>query len=60
LGGCRSFAFTAMNAHSSRSHAVVMLTVVKSRKYLTAAEKAEIKKAEKDGMVSQKVRYMLL
>lgn len=28
----RAFAFTALNAHSSRSHAVVMVTVVKSRK----------------------------
>lgn len=28
----RAFAFTHLNAHSSRSHAVVMLTVVKSRK----------------------------
>lgn len=28
----RAFAFTHLNAHSSRSHAVVMITVVKSRK----------------------------
>lgn len=51
----RVFAFTHLNAHSSRSHAVVMLTVVKSRKYLTAAEKAEMKRAERDGVITQKV-----
>ncbi len=28
----RAFAFTHLNAHSSRSHAVVMITMVKSRK----------------------------
>lgn len=28
----RVFAFTHLNAHSSRSHAVVMTTVIKSRK----------------------------
>ena len=28
----RTFAFTHLNAHSSRSHAVLMVTVVKSRK----------------------------
>ena len=52
----RAFAFTHLNAHSSRSHAVVMVTVVKSRKYLTAAEKQEMKRAEREGMVAQKVR----
>ncbi len=52
----RTFAFTHLNAHSSRSHAVLMVTVVKSRKYLTNAEKAEIRKAEKEGVVTQKVR----
>eukprot|EP00798_Chlamydomonas_sp_ICE-L_P006296 gene6296-2928_t len=39
------FAFTHMNAHSSRSHTVVMLTVVKSRKHLTNAEKVKARKA---------------
>ncbi|GAX79215.1 hypothetical protein CEUSTIGMA_g6655.t1 [Chlamydomonas eustigma] len=52
----RAFAFTHLNAHSSRSHAVLMLTVVKSRKYLTNAEKAEIRKSEKEGIVTQKVK----
>lgn len=28
----RVFAFTALNAHSSRSHAIVMLTIVKRPK----------------------------
>lgn len=32
------------------------VTVVKSRKYLTAQEKAELKRLEKEGMVSQKAR----
>ena len=33
-----------------------MLTVVKSRKYLTQTEKAELKRAERDGVVTQKVK----
>ena len=49
----RSFAFTHLNAHSSRSHAVVMLTVLRSRKHLAEKEKEEAK--DKDGVVSQKV-----
>ncbi|MEW5298893.1 MAG: hypothetical protein WDW36_001966 [Sanguina aurantia] len=52
----RAFAFTHLNAHSSRSHAVVMLTVVKSRKYLTGQEMAEARKAEKEGLATQKVK----
>jgi len=52
----RVFAYTHLNAHSSRSHAVVMLTVVKSRKYLTNAEKAEVRRAEKEGVLTQKVK----
>lgn len=32
------------------------VTVVKSRKYMTAQEKAELKRAEREGMVSQKVK----
>eukprot|EP00798_Chlamydomonas_sp_ICE-L_P003293 gene3293-13319_t len=52
----RTFAFTDLNAHSSRSHAVVMVNVVRSRKYLTAAEKAEASKAEKGGIVPQTVK----
>ncbi|KAG1668504.1 hypothetical protein FOA52_012098, partial [Chlamydomonas sp. UWO 241] len=57
LGGRnRSSAFTQLNAHSSRSHAVVCFTVVKSRKYLTNAEKADVRKAEKEGGGTQKVK----
>ena len=29
---CRVFAFTKLNAHSSRSHAIVMLTVIKRQR----------------------------
>ena len=32
LHGCRVFAFTKLNAHSSRSHAIVMLTVIKRQR----------------------------
>lgn len=31
LSECRMYAFTKMNAHSSRSHALVLLTVAKRR-----------------------------
>lgn len=55
LLACRTFAFTHLNAHSSRSHAVVMLTVVKRRRYLTPAEKQAEKKAEREGVATQKV-----
>lgn len=55
----RAFAFTHLNAHSSRSHAVVMVTVVKSRKYLTNTEKVEMRKAERDGQPLQKVRLAI-
>ncbi|KAJ9525200.1 hypothetical protein QJQ45_020736 [Haematococcus lacustris] len=52
----RSFAFTHLNAHSSRSHAVVMVTVVKSQRYVTPQDKASVKRGEKDSSVlSQKV-----
>lgn len=38
----RTIAFTALNAHSSRSHAVVMLTVIKRRSVgLAGGEGAE-------------------
>ncbi|KAL6760128.1 P-loop containing nucleoside triphosphate hydrolase protein [Haematococcus lacustris] len=53
----RSFAFTHLNAHSSRSHAVVMVTVVKSQRYVTPQDKASVKRGEKDSSVlSQKVK----
>ncbi|KAF5829167.1 P-loop containing nucleoside triphosphate hydrolase protein [Dunaliella salina] len=52
----RAFAFTHLNAHSSRSHAVVMLTVVKRRRYLTPAEKQAEKKAEREGVSTHKVK----
>lgn len=32
----RAFAFTQLNAHSSRSHAIVMLTVIKRTRASTA------------------------
>lgn len=49
----RVFAFTHLNAHSSRSHAVVMLTVVKSKRTLSSAEKS---KTAKDGTPQQRVK----
>ncbi|GFR51944.1 hypothetical protein Agub_g14466 [Astrephomene gubernaculifera] len=51
----RIFAFTHLNAHSSRSHAVVMLTAVKGRKYLTTEERAQAEAPDQDGVVAQKV-----
>ncbi|GIL67169.1 hypothetical protein Vafri_20615 [Volvox africanus] len=51
----RVFAFTHLNAHSSRSHAVVMLTAVKSRKYLSNEERAQAEAPDQDGVVTQKV-----
>jgi hypothetical protein len=30
---CRKVAFTHLNAHSSRSHAIIMLTIVKRRRH---------------------------
>ncbi|KAG2485040.1 hypothetical protein HYH03_016243 [Edaphochlamys debaryana] len=51
----RVFAFTHLNAHSSRSHAVVMLTAVKARKYLTTEERAQAEAPDQDGVVTQRV-----
>jgi hypothetical protein len=47
----RTSAFTHLNSHSSRSHAIAILTVVKARnpKFLTNAEKAELRRLEKEG-----------
>ena len=56
----RSQAFTHLNSHSSRSHAIAILTVVKAKnpKFLTNAEKAELRRLEKEGQGApvQKVR----
>ena len=41
----RTTAFTALNAHSSRSHAVVMLTVIKRRRVAGTAD-AEIQRVK--------------
>ena len=41
---CRATAFTALNAHSSRSHAVVMLTVVKRKSAAAGTDGAEIQR----------------
>ncbi|CAK9255576.1 unnamed protein product [Sphagnum jensenii] len=38
----RCFAFTKLNAHSSRSHVIVILTVEKKAKYQTLEQKAEL------------------
>ncbi|CAM6020511.1 unnamed protein product [Sphagnum balticum] len=38
----RCFAFTKLNAHSSRSHVIVILTVEKKAKYQTLDQKAEL------------------
>lgn len=42
----RTTAFTALNAHSSRSHAVVMLTVIKRRSVGVADGEAEIQRVK--------------
>lgn len=50
----RTTAFTALNAHSSRSHAVVMLTVIKRRSVgLAGGEggEAEIQRVKVGGWV---------
>lgn len=41
----RTTAFTALNAHSSRSHAVVMLTVIK-RRSVSGTGEAEIQRVK--------------
>jgi kinesin family protein 5 len=45
----RAFAFTQLNAHSSRSHAIVMLTVIKRTK--AAGAKVDPAKAVRDTKV---------
>lgn len=40
----RCFAFTKLNAHSSRSHTIVILTVEKKARYHTNEQKAELAK----------------
>ncbi len=44
----RTTAFTALNAHSSRSHAVVMLTVIK-RRAVSGTGEAEIQRVKVGG-----------
>lgn len=41
---CRVFAFTRLNAHSSRSHAIVMLTIIKRRRTLPGQEAGPLQK----------------
>lgn len=41
---CRVFAFTALNAHSSRSHAIVMLTIMKRPNNALLGQKVKVGK----------------
>lgn len=43
---CRVFAFTRLNAHSSRSHAIVMLTIIKRRRTLPGQEAGPLQKVK--------------
>ena len=42
----RVFAFTRLNAHSSRSHAIVMLTIIKRRRTLPGQEAGPLQKVK--------------
>ena len=43
---CRVFAFTRLNAHSSRSHAIVMLTIIKRHRMLPGQEPGPLQKVK--------------
>lgn len=43
---CRVFAFTRLNAHSSRSHAIVMLTIIKRHRTAPGQEEGPLQRVK--------------